>query len=165
MGDLCVLGPGSQDKNGNYKFAEGQPLVDKEGKPKLDADGNQLFAERDSTTWDTQTYLYYMGHSVFNHIDAVQEANRLADTEAFRDPVNYKNWRLPTKKTSKAQEVSPYVPVNILYFQNFVEEVLNPNCANPRELIKQNAEMLAYFSMGGEDDGIKEEVLDEFFTF
>ena len=44
------------------------------------------YAERDSTSWDTQSYLYYMGHSVFNHIDAVQEANRLADVEAHRDP-------------------------------------------------------------------------------
>ena len=77
----------------------------------------------------------------------------------------FKHWKKPSKKASKAQEVSPYVPVNILYFQNFVEEVLNPNCPNPRELIKENNEMLSFFSMGGEDDGTKEEILDEFFDF
>ena len=165
MGDLCPMSAGDTDKNGNVKLEAGQPLVNKDGTPKVDDNGNQLYAERDSTSWDTQSYLYYMGHSVFNHIDAVQEANRLADVEAHRDPVSFKHWKKPSKKASKAQEVSPYVPVNILYFQNFVEEVLNPNCPNPRELIKENNEMLSFFSMGGEDDGTKEEILDEFFDF
>jgi hypothetical protein len=163
MGDLCPMSAGDLDKNGNMKLAEGQPLIDKEGKPKLDAEGNQLFAERDSTSWDTQSYLYYMGHSVFNHIDAVQEANRLADVERYREAVDFNNWRKPEKKSSKAQEVSPYVPVNILYFQNFVETVLDPACTNARELIKKHADMLAHFSMGGEDDGVKEEVIGTFF--
>ena len=31
MGDLCTMGPGDQDKNGNFKFSEGQPLTDKHG--------------------------------------------------------------------------------------------------------------------------------------
>ena len=165
MGDLCPMSAGDSDKNGNVKLEAGQPLVNKDGTPKVDDNGDQLYAERDSTSWDTQSYLYYMGHSVFNHIDAVQEANRLADVEAHRDPVSFKHWKKPSKKASKAQEVSPYVPVNILYFQNFVEEVLNPNCPNPRELIKENNDMLSFFSMGGEDDGTKEEILDEFFDF
>ena len=104
-----------------------------------------------------------MGHSVFNHIDAVQEANRLADVERYREAVDFNNWRKPEKKSSKAQEVSPYVPVNILYFQNFVETVLDPACTNARELIKKHADMLAHFSMGGEDDGVKEEVIGTFF--
>ena len=30
MGDLCSMGPGAQDKNGNYKFSKGQPLTDKQ---------------------------------------------------------------------------------------------------------------------------------------
>jgi len=165
MGDLCTMGPGDQDKNGNYKFEAGQPLVDKHGEPKLDADGNQLFAERDSTTWDTQTYLYYMAHSVFNHIDAVQEANRLADVERTREVVDYRNWRKPTKKSSKAMEVSPYVPANILYFQNFVEEVLDPNNPNPRGMIADNKEFLTHIGFAGDDEGDKEEVMEQFFEF
>jgi len=165
MGDLCTMGPGAQDKNGNFKFSEGQPLVDKEGKPKLDEQGNQLYAERDSTTWDTQTYLYYMGHSVYNHITAVQEANRLADVENTREAVDYTQWKKPLKKNSKAGEVSPYVPVNILLFRDFVEKVLDPATTNAREIIANNKDFLTHLSMGGEDDGTKEEVLDEFFDF
>jgi hypothetical protein len=165
MGDLCSMGPGAQDKNGNYKFSEGQPLTDKHGEPKLDAEGNQLYAERDSTTWDTQSYLYYMAHSVFNHIDAVQEANRLADVERTRESVHYTQWRKPTKKSSKAQEVSPYVPVNLFFFDSFVKDVLDPACSEPRKLIKDYKEMLDSFSVGGEAEDTKEEVLNEFFEF
>ena len=66
-------------------------MTDKHGEPKLDKDGNQLFAERDSTTWDTQSYLYYMAQCL-QLIDAVQ-ANRLADVERYRDVANYKGWQ------------------------------------------------------------------------
>jgi len=165
MGDLCTMGAGAQDKNGNFKFSEGQPLTDKHGEPKLDEKGEQLYAERDSTTWDTQTYLYYMAHSVFNHIDAVQEANRLADIEKFREQLDYRNWRKPTKKSSKAQEVSPYVPANILYFQNFAEDLFDPSNPNPRGMIADNREFLTHIGFAGEDDGDNEEVMDTFFEF
>ena len=85
MGD-CVHA-GDRDKNGNVKLEAGQTFGKQRWYAKVDDNGNpQLYAERDSTSWDTQSYLYYMGHSVFNPIDAVQEANRLADVEAHRDP-------------------------------------------------------------------------------
>lgn len=165
MGDLCAMSAGDKDKNGNAKLAQGQPLVNKDGTPKLDSDGNQLYAERDSTSWDTQTYLYYMAHSVFNHIDAVQEANRLADVEAYREVVDYKQWRKPAKKSSKVGEISPYVPVNILLFREFVKDVLDPNNDQARQMITKYSDFLAHLSLGGEDDGKKEEVLEEFFEF
>ena len=148
MGDLCTMAAGDQDKNGNFKFAEGQPLTDKEGKPKLDEKGDQLYAERDSTTWDTQTYLYYMGHSVYNHITAVQEANRLADVENTREAVDFTHWKKPLKKSSKAGEVSPYVPVNIFLFRNFVETVLDPATTNAREIIAYEQRILNTFKYG-----------------
>ena len=165
MGDLCPMAAGDLDKNGKAKLAEGQPILDKEGKPKLDNEGNPMIAERDSTSWDTQSYLYYMGHSVFNHITAVQEANRLADVERYREDINYKHWKKPTKKSSKAQEVSPYVPVNIIYFQNFVEDLLDPQNPNPREMISKYKEFLTHISFGGEEDEVDEEVMDTFFEF
>jgi hypothetical protein len=117
MGDLCTMNAGDADKNGNFKFSEGQPLTDKHGEPKLDKDGNQLYAERDSTTWDTQTYLYYMAHSVFNHIDAVQEANRLSDVEVFREAVDYKSWAKPAKKSSKAMPSA--LPARVIFLVSF----------------------------------------------
>jgi len=164
MGDLCTMGPGDQDKNGNFKFSEGQPLTDKHGEPKLDKDGNQLYAERDSTTWDTQSYLYYMAHSVYNHIDAVQEANRLADVERYRDVANYKGWQ-KAKKNSKAQELSPYVPVNILMFQRFAEDILDPANPNPRQMLVDYDEFLTAVSFAGDEGTTKEEVINDFFEF
>jgi len=164
MGDLCAMTAGDKDNNGNAKLAEGQPLIDKEGNPKLDSEGNQLYAERDSTSWDTQTYLYYMAHSVFNHIDAVQEANRLADVERYRENVTYKTWQ-KAKKSSKAQEVSPYVPVNILMFQKFVEDLFSPNNPNPRQMLVDYAEFLKNASLAGDDETVKDEVLNDFFDF
>jgi hypothetical protein len=163
MGDLCVMSVGDLDKNGKAKLAEGQPLVDKEGNPKLDDQGNQLYAERDSTSWDTQTYLYYMAHNVYSHISAVQEANRLADVEAARENVDYNHWKKPSKKTSKAAEVSPYVPVNILLFRKFAEDLFDPSNPDPRKMIKDHAEFLRHISLGGEDDALKEDVLNQFF--
>jgi hypothetical protein len=162
MGDLCTMDAGAQDKNGNFKFSEGQPLTDKHGEPKLDKDGNQLYAERDSTTWDTQTYLYYMAHSVFNHIDAVQEANRLSDVEAFREAVDYKSWAKPAKKSSKAMEVSPYVPVNILMFRKFAEDLFDPANPNPRQMIIDYAEFLRHVGFAG-DVPDAESVMSTFF--
>ena len=164
MGDLCTMNAGDADKNGNFKFSEGQPLTDKHGEPKLDTEGNQLYAERDSTTWDTQTYLYYMGHSVFNHIDAVQEANRLADVERFRENFDYKGWR-KAKKSSKAGELSPYVPANILMFQKFAEDFFNPANPNPRQMLTDYKEFITHVSFAGESDTSTEEVMNEFFEF
>ena len=63
----------------------------------------------DSTSWDTQSYLYYMGHSVYNLITAVQEANRLADVEKFRTNVHYSDY-INDKSSRKSNEFSPYVP-------------------------------------------------------
>lgn len=165
MGDLCAMAEGDRDKNGKVKRTQGQVLLDKEGKPKLDVDGNEVYAEKDCTSWDTQSYLYYMAHSVFNHIDAVQEANRLADVESYRESVDYKHWKKPQKRNSKAGEVSPYVPVNILLFRKFVEDLFDPQCEDPRGMLHAYSEFLQYISFGGEDNDLKEEVLDEFFEF
>lgn len=165
MGDLCVMAEGDKDKNGKVKRTQGQVLLDKEGKPKLDTDGNELYAEKDCTSWDTQTYLYYMAHSVFNHIDAVQEANRLADVEAYRESLDYRQWKKPQKKSSRSGEVSPYVPANILLFRNFVEDLLDPRCEDPRSMIINYSEFLQHISFGGENNDCKEEVLETFFEF
>ena len=165
MGDLCCMSAGDLDKNGKAKLSEGQPLVDKDGNPKLDKDGNQLYAERDSTSWDTTTYLLYMAHSVFNHIDAVQEANRLADVERYRESfVTYKGWQ-KSKKNSKAGEVSPYVPVNILMFQKFVEDLFDPANPNPRQMLNDYAEFLTHVSFGGEEESATAEVMETFFEW
>ena len=56
MKDICIYKPGDLNKNG------------KEGK----------------TSWDSFSYALLMGHNVWMHIDAVQQANRLFDTGESR---------------------------------------------------------------------------------
>jgi hypothetical protein len=105
-----------------------------------------------------------MGHSVFNHIDAVQEANRLADVERFRENFDYKGWR-KAKKSSKAGELSPYVPANILMFQKFAEDFFDPANPNPRQMLTDYKEFITHVSFAGEADTSTEEVMNEFFEF
>lgn len=105
VGDLCVMGPGDLNKHG------------KEGK----------------TSWDTTTYAIVMAHNVFNHIQAVQEINRLADIEYAIKKIDYTHWA--SEKKSKAPK-SDFVPNNILFFNAFVEELFSRNDADARQLVR-----------------------------
>ena len=121
-GDICYMAEGDLDKNGKAKGAE-------------------------STSWDTNSYLYYMAHSVYNHITAVQEANRLADVEKFRSDVHYSDW-IRDKKSKNTNEFSPYVPYSVVYFDTFAQEILDPACPNPRELLLKWKPFLDEISFG-----------------
>lgn len=103
VGDICVMGPGDLNKQG------------KEGK----------------TSWDTTTYAIIMGHNVYNHIQAVQEINRLADIEYAIRKVDYQDW---VKKKFKTP-ISDFVPNNILYFNAFVEELFSRDYAGAMQLL------------------------------
>lgn len=107
VGDLCVMGPGDLNKHG------------KEGK----------------TSWDTTTYALVMGHNVYNHIQAIQEINRLADIEYARKPILYDDW---VKKKSKIP-ISDFVPNNILFFNSFVEELFSRDGPGAYELLENYA--------------------------
>jgi len=120
-GDICYLGHGDLNRNG------------KESK----------------TSWDVFTYALYMSHNVYNHIQAVQEINRLADIEYVRTPVSYKDWT-KERKTSTANELSPHVPSSILIFNDFVTKLLDPANPDPRQMIKDNAVFLESISFGRE---------------
>ena len=160
MGDLCSMAAGDLNKNGKEKQAgqEAPEIFDDNGLP------IKTEAIREDTSWDTQSYLYYMAHSVFNHIDAVQEANRLADVELTREKVTYEGYEKP-KKGSKAQEISPYVPVNILRFTKFVEDFFDPSNPNPRQMLQQHEEFIEAVAKEADDENVKEEVLNEYFEF
>lgn len=116
--DMCVMGPGDLNKH------------NKEGK----------------TSWDTTTYALVMAHNVYNHIQAVQEINRLADIEyATRKNIDYRDWyRIRDKKNN----ISDFVPNSILFFNNFVEQLLDPNNKDPYAMIKENDIFLNYISFG-----------------
>lgn len=117
VGDICVLGHGDTNRNG----------------------------KETTTSWDTLSYALYMGHSVYNHITAVQEANRLADMEKHRTPTHWKNWK-KVKGNSVVNETSPYVPGTILMFDSFAEEVLDPSNTNARQMLEDNKEFLKEIS-------------------
>ena len=117
VGDICVLGHGDTNRNG----------------------------KECTTSWDTLSYALYMGHSVYNHITATQEANRLADMEKHRTPTHWKNWK-KVKGSSVSNETSPYVPGTILMFDSFAEEVLDPANTNARQMLEDNKEFLKEIS-------------------
>jgi len=119
-GDMCVMGPGDLNKHG------------KEGK----------------TSWDTTTYALVMAHNVYNHIQAVQEINRLADIEyAVRKNVDYRDW-YQMRDRKKQTNLSDFVPNSILFFNNFVEVLLDPSNKDPYNMLKENQAFLDYVSFG-----------------
>jgi len=103
VGDICVMGPGDLNKQG------------KEGK----------------TSWDTTTYAIVMAHNVYNHIQAVQEINRLADIEYATRQIHYTDWFKKHKKP-----ISEFVPNSILFFNAFVEELFSRDRDGAYQLLK-----------------------------
>jgi hypothetical protein len=79
INDVCTYAVGDTNKIGTIKVLKGDIDLDKEGNPLLDADGNTTVRGRDSTSWDSFSYAIQMGHNVWSHINAVQEANRQYD--------------------------------------------------------------------------------------
>lgn len=98
MGDICHYAPGMLNKIG------------KEGK----------------TSWDSFAYALMMGHNVYCHIVAVQRAQQLMDIEIAKTKgkLNWRHWR-KVKSGDMSDEYSDWVPRNILYFANFVEDLFN----------------------------------------
>lgn len=119
-GDMCVMGPGDLNKHG------------KEGK----------------TSLDTTSYALGMAHNVYNHIQAIQEINRLADIEyATRKNIDYRDW-YQLRNKAKHTSLSDFLPNNILFFNNFVEILLDPSTKDPYTMIRDNQVFLDYISFG-----------------
>lgn len=96
IGDICHYAPGMLNKIG------------KEGK----------------TSWDSFAYALMMGHNVECHIIAVQRAQQLMDIEIAKtkDKINWRSWK-KVKSQDMSDEYSDWVPRNILYFSNFVQDL------------------------------------------
>jgi len=94
IADICHYAPGMLNKIG------------KEGK----------------TSWDSFAYALMMGHNVECHIRAVQRANNLMDIETTKHRPDWRHWR-KVKDADKSDEISEWVPRNILYFNRFIEEL------------------------------------------
>jgi len=80
VNDVCIYAPGDVNKVGGPKILAGEIDRDKHGAPILDEQGNEQVRKRDSTSWDSFSYAIQMGHNVWSHINAVQEANRQYDS-------------------------------------------------------------------------------------
>ena len=112
MGDICWYGDGDLNK------------IKKEGK----------------TSWDSFSYALMMGHNVYNHITAVQIANDMNDIESVKHQPEAKHWR-KIKDSDNTDQMSDFVPRNILYFNTFVKEVFESE--KPMELISSATSFLA----------------------
>ena len=116
VNDICTYAVGDTNKIGTIKVLKGGVDLDKEGNPLLDADGNTTVRGRDSTSWDSFSYAIQMGHNVWTHVNAVQEANRQYDAgntpkmllgskfdqQSIRDMIN-EVFEQPTKELSLAK--------------------------------------------------------------
>ena len=79
VNDICTYAKGNRNKIGVPKVSAGEVELDKNDNPVLDPSGNQIVRKKDSTSWDSFSYAIQMGHNVWTHVNAVQEANRQYD--------------------------------------------------------------------------------------
>jgi len=117
VGDMCVMGPNDANKHGKI--------------------GN--------TSWDTTSYALVMAHNVYNHIQAIQEVNRLADVEyATTANQDFRQWFAHRGKKMKAQDTnkSDFIPNEIIFMNNFIEELFDPSTKDPYGMIVTYAELL-----------------------
>jgi hypothetical protein len=115
VADICHYAPGMLNKIG------------KEGK----------------TSWDSFAYALMMGHNVECHIRAVQRANNLADIEYANHRPDWRSWR-KVKDADKSDERSEWVPRNILYFNQFVEELFELKTKDEAFAMIAEAERLGF---------------------
>ena len=86
--DICIYAPGDLNK------------VGKEG----------------STSWDSFSYAIQMGHNVWSHINAVQEANRKCDVGIF-----------PTMLITSDADAKRHREYEFLYFRDVVDLIFSKN--------------------------------------
>ena len=115
VADICHYAPGMLNKIG------------KEGK----------------TSWDSFAYALMMGHNVECHIRAVQRANNLMDIETAKHQPDWRGWR-KVKDADKSDEMSEWVPRNVLYFNRFVEELFALSTKEEAFQMIEDAERLGF---------------------
>ena len=115
VADICHYAPGMLNKIG------------KEGK----------------TSWDSFSYMLLMSHNVYSHIESVQRANALTDMVNATVSTDYRKWR-KLKPNSKDEVFSPYVPRNIVYMTQFIDQLFRSE--KPMTMLDEAAGMLANFS-------------------
>jgi hypothetical protein len=79
VNDICTYAKGDRNKINVPKVSAGEVELDKNDQPVLDEAGAPIVRKKDSTSWDSFSYAIQMGHNVWTHVNAVQEANRQYD--------------------------------------------------------------------------------------
>jgi len=137
MKDICIYKPGDLNKNG------------KEGK----------------TSWDSFSYALMMGHNVWQHLNAVQEANRqydaghypkmliqeTFDTVTFRD-VCEAIFSADTKEESMAI---------IEHYSKFWMSIIGTRGATGKKTVNAGTMFNNLFDVSEEEEVVEEETLDE----
>jgi hypothetical protein len=127
MGHMCRLGHGEPNKLGKVA----------------------------NTSWDNGSYLLGMASNVYIHVNAVQEANRMADMEYTKFNLSYNDWS-KQKRGSQVNEVSDFVPANILFFNSFTKAFFDKNLSHADRLnmIEDNRQFLEAISFGGQKGNV-----------
>ena len=116
VNDICTYAKGDRNKINVPKVSAGEVELDKNDQPVLDEAGAPIVRKKDSTSWDSFSYAIQMGHNVWTHVNAVQEANRQYDigvkpammfgdkfqVQSIRDMIN-EVFEQPTKDLSLAK--------------------------------------------------------------
>jgi hypothetical protein len=119
QGDVCWYKPGMYNKIG------------KEG----------------NTSWDSFSYALMMAHNVYCHIVAVQRANNLMDVELKNKArMPWRSYRAKVKGHDFSDEISDWVPRNILYFDTFVEELFECKTKEQAFEMIENAHTLGFLN-------------------
>ena len=84
-----------------------------------------------------------MSHNVYSHIESVQRANALTDMVNATVSTDYRKWR-KLKPNSKDEQFSPYVPRNIIYMTQFIDQLFRSE--KPMTMLDEAESMLANFS-------------------
>ncbi len=121
-GDICFMGPNDPNKHGKIS----------------------------KTSWDTSSYAMIMAHNVYNHIQAVQETNRLADMDyaTRKIPLVMSDWYAMRNKKKAPAPLNEFVPTEILFFNQFVADLFDPANPDPYGMIKANDTFLNKISFG-----------------
>ena len=124
MGDICYYDLGERKTDAELNGTKFDHLNPDHYHvaPKL----NKLGKIPNRTSWDSFAYALMMGHNVECHIVAVQRAQQLMDIEVAKTKgkVNWRHWK-KVKSGDMSDEYSDWVPRNILYFSNFIEDLFN----------------------------------------
>lgn len=150
------MGRGLDDKalkGSKHAMPHGGPIMDRcttgdicfMGKDDLNKHGKPA-----GSSWDTTSYAIIMAHNVYNHIQAVQEINRLADLDYAKrgSQLRISDWYSIRSKKKAPAPLNEFVPNEILFFNAFVEELFDPATTDPYKLIADNQIFLDKISFG-----------------